>query len=96
MVGGIDTSSLQVLPQGLFVLARDELAGDLLLPVESEAGPALDEYHAWLDVDLDEPASGPRQFVGRVYHPDLSQIGVTPARVLVDPFVRRRPGRTRR
>ena len=76
VVGGLDTAALQLLPQGLFALARDQLAGDLLMPVDAEAGPALDEHDAWLDVDLDVPTSGPRQFVGQVHHPDPSQIGV--------------------
>ena len=72
----LEPAVLQLLPEGLFVLASDRLAGPLVWPVDSEAGPALDEHGAWLDVDSDVPTSGPRRFVGQAYHPDVSQIGV--------------------
>ena len=71
IVTGLDTSALQLLPQGLFIQA-----GGVPVPVASEAGPPLDEYGAWLDVDHDTPTAGPRSFVARASMSELNQVGV--------------------
>ena len=68
---GLDTSALQLLPQGLFVQTADETES-----IASAAGPGLDEYGSWLDVDRDVPTAGPRRFVAQVYRPELDHIGV--------------------
>ena len=68
---GLDTSSLQLLRQGLFIHSADTTES-----VASTAGPKLDEYGSWLDVDRDVPTAGPRAFVAQVYGPGLAHIGV--------------------
>ena len=68
---GLDTSALQLLPQGLFIQTEDGAES-----IPSSAGPVLDEYGSWLDVDRKVPTAGPRRFVAQVYRPELDHVGV--------------------
>jgi hypothetical protein len=64
------TATFAELPRGLFVTAEDAV-----LPLDSEAGPPLDEAGAWLDLDPGT-ARAPRDFVAAVAVPAANGLGV--------------------
>ena len=68
---GLDTSALQLLPQGMFIHAGDETVS-----IPSQVGPELDEYGSWLDVDREVPTAGPRSFVARIFSREIAHIGI--------------------
>jgi hypothetical protein len=72
------------LPVGLFAWVAATA-----VPLSSEAGPALEETEAWLDLDRRAADAPPRSFVARAHQPSATWLGVVlpPASVVLSAVV---------